>query len=172
MHIFWYGESCFKLQSPNTTVLIDPRSPKRAGLRGPNLKSDILLSSSLDKESEKKISLKTFLINEPGEYEIKGIFIEGISFIRRKKKLTLYRITFEEIVFGFLGQIDNLLSIEPKIIIPFCFKIPGLKIKRDPVEKFLKKSDKKNEPLEKYLLKKKDLLSDSFKEKIIILKTI
>ena len=61
--------------------------------------------------------------------------------------------------------------IEPKIIIPHSFKIEGLKISRDPLEKFLKKLDKKEvEPQDKLSLNKNDLRKDSFKEEVVILK--
>lgn len=48
-------------------------------------------------------------------------------------------------------------QIGPKIVVASFFKIPGLKRKADDVKEFLKELDKKSEPEEKLVLKKKDL---------------
>jgi len=210
MYISWYGESCFKIQNSDKTILIDPEAPRKVGLRGPNFKSDILLLSSKDGEKVRpKSDLKSdsdsrsenqaiFLIEGPGEYEIKGVFIEGIPFEKEKKQTVIYRIIFEEIIFGFLGaEVDSLNdeqiekigvvdvlfipvkerveeiinSIEPRIVIPHSYQISGLKVKRETIEKFLKKLGKKNiEALEKFSLNKKTLSGEFKQEEIIILK--
>ena len=206
MQIYWFGETCFKIQNSDRTILINPDSPRKAGLRGPNFKSDLLLLSdpNEEKETEKKITDETFLISAPGEYEVKGVFIEGIPFKSQKKTTTLYRLVFDEISFGFLGPIDDLLedeqveklgtidvlflpvgggdvlesktaekvlnSIEPKIVIPHSYQVPGLKTSRDKIESFLKKLGKKEiEAIEKFSLSKKELLQNFSKEEIIIL---
>jgi len=197
MYIFWYGESCFKIQNSDKTILIDPEAPRKAGLRGPNFKSDILLLSSKDDEKEIEKKQASFLIAGPGEYEIKGVFIEGIPAGKEKKQTVIYRIIFEDVSFGFLGAgvdcledeqiekigvIDVLFvpvsegaeeiinSIEPKIVIPHSYQIPGLKVKRETKEKFLKKLGKKDiKTLEKFSFNKRDLLRDSNQEEVIIL---
>jgi len=197
MYIFWYGESCFKIQNSDKTILIDPEAPRKAGLRGPNFKSDILLLSSKDDEKEIEKKQASFLIAGPGEYEIKGVFIESIPAGKEKKQTVIYRIIFEDVSFGFLGAgvdcledeqiekigvIDVLFvpvsegaeeiinSIEPKIVIPHSYQIPGLKVKRETKEKFLKKLGKKDiKTLEKFSFNKRDLLRDSNQEEVIIL---
>ena len=197
MYIFWYGESCFKIQNSDKTILIDPEAPRKAGLRGPNFKSDILLLSSKDDEKEIEKKQASFLIAGPGEYEIKGVFIESIPAGKEKKQTVIYRIVFEEVSFGFLGlgvdcledeQIEKIgvidvlfvpvsegaeeiiNSIEPKIVIPHSYQIPGLKVKRETKEKFLKKLGKKDiKTLEKFSFNKRDLLRDSNQEEVIIL---
>jgi len=197
MYIFWYGESCFKIQNSDKTILIDTEAPRKAGLRGPNFKSDILLLSSKDDEKEIEKKQASFLIAGPGEYEIKGVFIESIPAGKEKKQTVIYRIIFEDVSFGFLGAgvdcledeqiekigvIDVLFvpvsegaeeiinSIEPKIVIPHSYQIPGLKVKRETKEKFLKKLGKKDiKTLEKFSFNKRDLLRDSNQEEVIIL---
>jgi len=48
-------------------------------------------------------------------------------------------------------------QIEPKIVIPMYYKIPGLKRKADTLEQFLKEMGINAKPEEKLLIKKKDL---------------
>ena len=48
-------------------------------------------------------------------------------------------------------------EIEPKIVIPSHYKMPGLVFDLDGKEKFLKEMGGKNETLEKLIVKKKDL---------------
>jgi len=209
MYISWYGESCFKIQNSDKTILIDPEAPRKAGLRGPNFsakggsaeggKSNLVLLSNREEEKEikKKIGEASFLIAGPGEYEIKGVFIEGIPAGKEKKQTVIYRIVFEEVSFGFLGlgvdcledeqiekigvidvlfapvseRVEEIInSIEPKIVIPHSYQVPGLKVKRETKEKFLKKLGKKDiKALEKFSLNKRDLLRDSIQEEVIIL---
>jgi len=59
-------------------------------------------------------------------------------------------------------------QIEPKITIPMYYKVPGLKMKLDGLDKFLKPLGiKKLEPLTKLSVKKKDLVEKE--AKIIVL---
>lgn len=59
-------------------------------------------------------------------------------------------------------------QIEPRIVIPMHYGLPGLKIKIDGVDKFLKEMGKKSvEPLPKLLIKRKDLTPDE--TKIVVL---
>ena len=51
-------------------------------------------------------------------------------------------------------------EIEPKIVIPSHYKMPGLILDLDPIEKFIKEMGGKSEAMEKITLKKKDLLAE------------
>ena len=213
MHITWYGQTCFKIlfqrnKDESASILIDPFE-KETGLRPPKIEADILLFSCGDKKSAPAGS---FLINGPGEYDIKGVFIQGIEALTKipakkegiSEKITLYTIEAEEIkichlgVFGqpeltsqqlsAIGDVDILIvpiggretieakeaikimsQIEPKIIIPMYYKIPGLKVELSGLDKFLKPLGIKTmEPLPKLLIKKKDLSEEE--AKIIVLK--
>lgn len=73
MTISWYGEACFLLEAGGTRILIEPPS-KESGIASPRLKTDILISSKpLDNESE------AFIVNSPGEYEVKNVNITGVG---------------------------------------------------------------------------------------------
>ena len=101
MQIIWRGQSCFQIisvQGKNgyTNIVVNPFNEK-TGLRVPKLEADILLvshshhdhnnikavlgSSFLCEETSSLLSrfANAHVINGPGEYEIKGIFIQGID---------------------------------------------------------------------------------------------
>ncbi|MDD5760624.1 MAG: MBL fold metallo-hydrolase [Candidatus Pacebacteria bacterium] len=70
-----------------------------------------------------------------------------------------YTIDCEEAV-SFINQ------IEPKIIIPMHYALPHLKIKLDPLEKFIKSIGKKPEVLDKLIIRKNNLPQET---KLIVL---
>jgi L-ascorbate metabolism protein UlaG (beta-lactamase superfamily) len=71
------------------------------------------------------------------------------------------------------GAINIIKQVEPKIVIPMYYKIPGLKIKRADLETFLKKMEvKKSEEMDKLLIKSKDLENWGEETAIYILKKL
>lgn len=204
MVITWYGQSCFKIQDRQQTILSDPYSPRKYGLRGPHIKATLILLTDPDDEKIVKKNLKQecFLIHSPGEYEIKDIIIYGIVFSSKEKQIIVYHLEISGIRFGILGEIDHMLndkqlerldgidvlfvpvgeknllnskgaidiinSLEPRFVIPSCFKIPKLKINLSPVDTFLKEMGiKKVEKVDKLLLHKKYLSQEQ--TKIVVL---
>ncbi len=89
MKISWYGQSLFHISSRSkksqVNITINPFE-KDVGLKPPRLKTDILLSSNKSNHNLKVAKGKYFLIDSPGEYAIKGIFIEGIPTFEFKKE--------------------------------------------------------------------------------------
>jgi L-ascorbate metabolism protein UlaG (beta-lactamase superfamily) len=55
-----------------------------------------------------------FIVSEPGEYEIKGLFVQGIQDAAldsgEKSRPVLYRMVVENMSLGFLGQIHRKLT--------------------------------------------------------------
>ncbi len=113
--------------------------------------------------------------------EVEGIRILNLTHI---KKLNLTQDELEDI-----GEVDILIVpigagdvldfeeaaktvnlIEPKIVIPSHYKIPGLSIKADSDEKFIKQMGGKSEKLEKLSIKKKELPLEG--TKLIILEPL
>ncbi len=85
MQIIWHGQSCFQIEARHnkselTSIVIDPFS-EEIGLRLPKLQADIVLvtHSHSDHNNIKGVEGSPFLIQEPGEYEIKKVFVQGIS---------------------------------------------------------------------------------------------
>lgn len=86
MDIYWYGQACFKLKGKNTTVVIDPYNPDFTGLKLPkDLSADVVLSTH-SHEDHNFVSVvsspgggKPMIFDKPGEYEVAGVVITGIS---------------------------------------------------------------------------------------------
>lgn len=118
--------------------------------------------------------------NERGENTIYTIEAEGINICHLgdfgQKELTeeqVERIGNIDILMVPVGGVYTISAqeatkimsqIEPKITIPMHYKLPKIKPKLDPLDKFLKMfSIKGLEPVKKLSLKKKDLFSDEAK---------
>jgi len=85
MQIIWHGQSFFEIaiKSTNnveTKIAIDPYG-ENIGLKLYKIAADILLISHQhsDHNNAKAIIGAPFLINSPGEYEVKDVFIRGIA---------------------------------------------------------------------------------------------
>jgi L-ascorbate metabolism protein UlaG (beta-lactamase superfamily) len=210
MNITWLGQACFKIQGKEVTIITDPYDSK-IGLKLPRLNAEILTISHnhYDHNNIKAVSGQPFIIDTPGEYEIKKVFIWGIPSWHDNKEgaargaNTIFIYQFEDIKLAHLGDLGTTLSngqleklegvdillipvggiytidgkkaaeivnqIEPRVVIPMHYKIPNLKIKLEPVDKFCSEMGvKKNGPEERLKITKKDLPAEEIK--IIILK--
>ncbi len=189
MQIQWLGLSCFRIQTKNSVVITDPYSDS-TGLTMPKLKADItLVSDTTNKAANniKRLSGDPFLIDGPGEYEVQGTFIygipmkntiyliedEGIKLVflgHLDKALTdkeLAKMEGADILLLPVGSLSkefrtiNISQIEPRVIIPYLYKQPKIKLKLDGVDVFLKEMGvKEAQPLDKYTIKAKDLPQD------------
>jgi L-ascorbate metabolism protein UlaG (beta-lactamase superfamily) len=208
MIINWLGQSCFKIQDKDATLVTDPYGAS-VGFKLPRLSADIVTTSH-DHDDHNNVSAVSgvngspFIISSPGEYEVKGIFVYGIPAWHDKSEgkergaNTIYRIEVEGISIVHLGDLGHTLSeetvaklegvdillipvggkwtigaheaieviseLEPRIVIPMHYKIPGLKADVDPVDKFLKEMGaSKAEKLPKLKIVKKDLPQEETK---------
>jgi len=86
MEITWYGHACFRLKDKNSTVITDPYD-KSLGLPVPRLKADIVTVSRISPHHSYLEAVKSDykLVDGPGEYEIGGTFITGVSLIPPKR---------------------------------------------------------------------------------------
>lgn len=114
MVITWYGQACFKIQSGDLTVFLDPFS-KKIGLTPPSGQADIVLVTHdhFDHNNIEALKGEYFLVNGPGEYEIKGVKVRGILSFHdseggAKRGLnTLYVIELEGIRILHLGDLGQ-----------------------------------------------------------------
>ena len=119
MNIIWHGQSCFEIvatpaKNSQVKIIIDPFS-EEAGLKVPKLEADILLltHNHQSRNSVSAVSGNPFLISDPGEYEIKNIFIQGISSFTNNKKEkekgenTIYTIETEDLKICHLGDLEQ-----------------------------------------------------------------
>ncbi len=118
MVITFYGEGCFKLQSADFVLLIDPFDGS-TGLTPPRFKSDIILKTLTPFPPTNQLPnyQTNQIITGPGEYHLKNIVINGF-FLQKEssEKLlkTIYLAKIEGINFCFLGHISEMP--EPTIL--------------------------------------------------------
>jgi L-ascorbate metabolism protein UlaG (beta-lactamase superfamily) len=199
MQISWFGLSSFKITGKDVTIITDPfgsntgLSPVRGG-------ADIIVSSDPENSLANNFSSITgtpFLVNGPGEYDIKEVFIMGTPAGGKSTSTsTIYSIEVENIRIAFFGQVkiteltdtqkealegaDIVLiptggkdtmgfeeatkistKLEPYFIIPHSYKMPGLSLNLDKLDKFLQEMGGKKQEMDKLSLKKKDLTSET-----------
>jgi len=119
MQIIWYGQSFFQIiaaskKNSQVKIVIDPFD-ESLGLKIPKLEADILLVSHdhFDHNNIKSIGGKPFLINGPGEYEVKNVFIQGIfsfhknSQSQEREGNTIYTIETEDLKICHLGDLGQ-----------------------------------------------------------------
>ena len=116
MTITWYGHSCFKIanQGGHLTVITDPFD-KNIGLTPPRGSADIVTVSHhhSDHDNIKAISGAPFIVDGPGEYEIKGVEIVGVLSFHDSKKgaergqNTIYVIKMDRIKICHLGDLGQ-----------------------------------------------------------------
>ena len=202
MYITWLGQSCFKLQDkigPDGVLLVTDPYGDEVSLKMPRFEADIVTVSHghSDHNNTGAIRGNPFIIETAGEYEMKGVFIEGVESWhdsqdgKERGKNIIYRIEMEDISITHLGDLGHILDakqleklegtdillipvggkytinaakavevisqIEPRIVIPMHYKIPGLKAEIDGVEKFIKELGLKPRNEEKLKISKKDL---------------
>ncbi len=184
MRITLHNQSLFHITTQDkknglVNIIIDPFALKS---KTSKLEADILL---LSRQNEKAVDIKSlsgnpFLINGPGEYEIKQVFIRGIfAKDEENKEIAIYTIEAEDLKLCYLGGFDQkeliaeqlekigdvdiliipvmeakriINQVEPKIVIPTRCK------SAKEMDKFLKTMGLKSiEPQNKLVIKKKDL---------------
>ncbi len=88
MQIIWHGLSCFQLvvtraKGEHVTILIDPLDEEATGLRIPRSNADIVIFTNhqYTTANQKKMGAQegAFIIDGPGEYEVKGVYIQGVA---------------------------------------------------------------------------------------------
>ncbi len=117
--ILWAGQSCFQISVSNSKdhsadIVIDPFD-EELGLKVPNFSADILLVTHQhhDHNNRKAVKGEPFLIDGPGEYEIKGVFVQGIPSFHDDKEgkergqNTIYTIEAEDMRFCHLGDLGQ-----------------------------------------------------------------
>lgn len=204
MNIIWHGQSCFSIKSKDKTIVIDPYSNK-IGLKEPKLTADILLVSHEHSDHSnisivKKAHDNLKIINEAGEYEFGGIYIQAVPAYHDDKngkelgETLMFTIRAEDMVVAHLGNLGQSLltdeqleelngvdilivpvggpysfkglqaakivtQIDPRIVIPMHYKIPGINIaKMEDASSFLAEEGAKGiEPKDEYKIEKRNL---------------
>ncbi|MDP3901225.1 MAG: MBL fold metallo-hydrolase [bacterium] len=118
MQIMWKGQACFVLTaSPNketVRLVIDPYDSS-IGLKVPSMEADLVLVSHdhHDHNNIKAIKGDPVVVSGPGEYDVKGVFVRGISSWHdeeqgKKRGLnTIYVIEAEDMRVCHLGDLGQ-----------------------------------------------------------------
>jgi len=136
MQIIWHGMSCFEItalraKGEHITILIDPLDEAASGVKMPKVAADIVLrTNNIYTAKNAKINSSAFLIDSPGEYEVKGVYIQGIasqldadnSESSKKDKdtaknflNTIYSIETEDLQLAHLGNLQQAELTEEQI---------------------------------------------------------
>ncbi len=111
MIIHWLGQACFKIQTANKTLIIDPYDEK-IGFALPRINADIVLMthSHYDHSNSVAFPNAATVIQEPGEYSVDNITIKGIQTFHddvggQKRGLnTIYKIECEGVSLLHMGD--------------------------------------------------------------------
>lgn len=121
MIITWQGHSCFKIQDkigPDGVTLVTDPFNKETGLKVPNFEADIVTVSHnhVDHNNVSVLRGNPFVIDCAGEYDFKGILVEGIDSFhdgaqgKDRGNNTIYRIEVEDISIVHLGDLGDVLD--------------------------------------------------------------
>lgn len=114
--VTWAGQACFQISAVpakdvSANIVIDPFEEK-IGLKMPGFDADMVLVTHdhYDHNNVKAIKGTPLVIEGPGEYEAKGVFVQGIDSWhddaqgKERGKNTIYNIEAEGIRFCHLGD--------------------------------------------------------------------
>jgi L-ascorbate metabolism protein UlaG (beta-lactamase superfamily) len=185
MIVNFLGEDSFKISQGDLSLVVNPHS---------KISADVTLFSSGRAETSEKSG---FVIDGPGEYEIKDVFIKGFLSDGAKRLNTVYVFNFEGMNICYLGRLSSAelksealeamenidilivpvgggevldpaaanklaVSLEPSVIIPMLAD-------KSALAQFVKEGgESAAEPIDKFVVKKKDL--EGKEGEIIIIK--
>lgn len=119
MDITPLGHASFKIRGKQTTVVTDPYDPDMVGLKFPkHTQADIVTVSHQheDHNAVSQLEGSPFIISAPGEYEIKGTSVVGLSTFhdesggKERGTNTIYRIEIDGVSIVHLGDLGHVLS--------------------------------------------------------------
>lgn len=107
MQLTSFGNTFIKINtkspvSGDSIVLIDPFETKTIGQRQPKMDADIVIYTHQDYD-KKLAQSNSFIIDRPGEYETKDIFVYGKSL----GSTTAFVVTTEQMTIAHLGYCPN-----------------------------------------------------------------
>ena len=120
MEITYLGLAAFRIKGKTATVVTDPYAPEHAGLKFPkHITADIVtVSRDLPEYNAiHQVEGTAYVVNGPGEYEIKGVGVIGLSTFHdeengaKRGKNTMYRIEMDGLAIVHLGDLSHTLSV-------------------------------------------------------------
>ena len=119
MDITWLGHSCFRIRSKTGIVITDPYSPGLGYELGKLTARIVTVSHQHPGHSYVQgVGGEPKLVTGPGEYEISGVLIIGITTFhdgeggKKRGKNTVYVMELDEIAVCHLGDLGHVLTTE------------------------------------------------------------
>lgn len=120
MEIWYLGHSSFKIKGKQATLVTDPYQDPSLGIKFPKVEAQIVTVSHnhQDHNASWLIEGEPFVVNQPGEYEIKGVSILGFRTYHDSKQGTLrgentiYLIEMDSLRICHLGDLGEVLKEE------------------------------------------------------------
>jgi L-ascorbate metabolism protein UlaG (beta-lactamase superfamily) len=193
MVITYFGNGSFRLQSGETTLLLNPDNNRS--------KADVILRTLAGVATEELLSHTSdegMTISFPGEYESRGIEITGLPIMEESSDKfikTAYKVLFEEMTFVFLGHLSGPLDAalieefsEPDVLVlpaggghflepEVAAKIAKQLEARIVIPSFVKNADaflkalgRKTDVTEKFVFRQKDIVAE--KGRPVVLKEV
>lgn len=197
MVLQWFGLDYLRLQTKDATLALDP-FPAASGVKPPRFNADLLLLSSATTADPSAVLGQPYVVDHPGEYEVKGMFVYGIGVGTGKDARTMFVVEAEGISLALLpGLVQSLETsvmepfegadvlvlpvgghgvldaeaagavvsqLEPRVVVPMHYKLPGFKATLDGVAPFARELGvKEGDVVDKLRLVKKDLPQDEMK---------
>lgn len=122
MQIIWHGLSCFQIianrgKGEHVTILVDPLDEDVTGLKTPKSNADIVVitnnqyTAAATNSKETGAKEDAFIVDGPGEYEVGGVYIQGVASApakdSKKSQNTAYSLEAEEIQVCILGNLQQ-----------------------------------------------------------------
>ncbi|MCC6176521.1 MAG: MBL fold metallo-hydrolase [Chloroflexi bacterium] len=120
MDINWLGHSCFRIRGREATIVTDPYD-RTSGYPALRLTADIVTISHEHPHHStlavvQPAAERQRVVNGPGEYEVAGVLIEGVTTYRDKQrgkvhgKNTAYLLHLDDLTVCHLGDLGHTLN--------------------------------------------------------------
>jgi L-ascorbate metabolism protein UlaG (beta-lactamase superfamily) len=119
MDITSLGHASFRIRGKAATVITDPYDSSAVGLKFPkHVEANVVTVSHghADHNSVEQIEGSPYVIEGPGEYEVKGVGVVGISTFhddakgQERGRNTMYRLEIDGVAIVHLGDLGHTLS--------------------------------------------------------------
>jgi L-ascorbate metabolism protein UlaG (beta-lactamase superfamily) len=115
IEVIWYGQTCFRLSGQNSISIVTDPYPPDVGLSLPKLEADIVTVSHRNASCGYLAAVQSplKLLDGPGEYEISGVFITGVSSFadssrgRVRGPNTVFAFDFDGMTICHLGRLGH-----------------------------------------------------------------
>ena len=108
MELTWYGLSCFRLNDRGMASVVTDPYDSSVGLSSLKLKGDVVTIShdAIGHNNASAVSSKKHTLTGPGEFEIGGVFITGISTTRSVNEIdnVLFLFDYNGLTIAHLGD--------------------------------------------------------------------